>query len=92
MKTLHDGLPRVGGRRLTCSIADFERRCRVAIRNEQEQIGPDNALIALLSDAVRFTREHLDYVGSYLGEPIPGPDDERLTVNDPPLAGTQGER
>jgi hypothetical protein len=53
-------LPTVGGRRMECSNADFERRCLVAIGVEQEKIAPDNFLIALICDAVRCVREYTD--------------------------------
>jgi len=39
------------------TYADFERSCLVHIDEEQRRANPDNALIALLCDAVRLTRE-----------------------------------
>jgi indole-3-glycerol phosphate synthase len=53
-------LPEVGGRSIDCSNAMFERRCRLALKAEQEKISPDNALIAVLCDAVRIAREYTD--------------------------------
>lgn len=53
-------LPAVGGRRLDCSNAEFERRCLTAIYREQEKLMPDNAVIAVLCDAVRCVREYSD--------------------------------
>lgn len=55
MKEVH-----VGGRRLLRSLADFERACKVHIAEEQDKLNPDNALIALLCDAVRLAREQED--------------------------------
>lgn len=54
------GLPAVGGRRMDRSLADFERACRVLLMEEQERVSPNNALISVLCDAVRLSREHLD--------------------------------
>lgn len=39
------------------SIADFQRACAVHIGEEQRKAAPDTALIALLCDAVRCSRE-----------------------------------
>ena len=47
----------VAGDRMECSTAEFMLRCEVLIRHELEERAPDNALIALLGDAVRFARE-----------------------------------
>lgn len=49
-------LPEVAGR-LDRSYADFERACLVLLADEQRKPNPDNALIAVLCDAVRLTRE-----------------------------------
>lgn len=54
-------LPTVAGH-FNGTLQDFERRCRVHLIHEQEKINPDNALIALLCDAVRVKREYCDYV------------------------------
>jgi hypothetical protein len=45
------------------SLADFEIACGVYIDNQQQQVSPDNALIALLCDAVRLAREHARIAG-----------------------------
>ena len=55
-----EDLPEVGGRRLPCTLAHFERRCRVLLKLEQEKVAPDAALISVLCDAVRLAREHID--------------------------------
>lgn len=47
----------VGGRRMERSIADFARACEVLLADEQECACPNNALVAVLCDAVRLTRE-----------------------------------
>ena len=49
-------LPRVAGR-MECSNADFEYRCLICIADEQDKPLPDNALIAVLCDAVRLARK-----------------------------------
>lgn len=38
---------------MECSLADFARRLRLAIEEEQRKPNPDNRLIALLCDAAR---------------------------------------
>lgn len=43
--------------RMERTLADFERACLVHLENEQRRPNPDNALIAVLCDAVRLTRE-----------------------------------
>ncbi len=48
----------VAGERMDRSIADFVRACEVTIEDEQSKPAPDTALIALLCDAVRLTREY----------------------------------
>jgi hypothetical protein len=50
-------LPAVGGDRLERTLADFERACLVCLDDEQRRPNPDNALIAVLCDAVRLARE-----------------------------------
>ncbi len=52
-----DDLPSVEGVYMNRSIADFQRACRVRINEEQRKPNPDTALIALLCDAVRCSRE-----------------------------------
>ena len=58
---MNKDLPSVAGR-LDISIAEFEKRCLVHIRDEQEKIMPDNALIDTLCNAVRLCREYVDTV------------------------------
>lgn len=53
-------LPLVGGRRIYCTNAMFERRCLIYLNWEQRKIAPDNGLVALLCDAVRLVREYND--------------------------------
>lgn len=68
-----DGLPSVQGRRLTCSHNDFERSCRVMIM--EHQLDPDpSALIGVLANAVRLSREYVDYVRSRMPSSSPGQD------------------
>jgi len=50
----------VAGRRMLREVSVFERDCLQMIFDEQEKLAPDNALIALLCDAVRLAREHTD--------------------------------
>jgi len=54
-------LPKVEGG-LERSIEDLERACLVLIKDEQEKINPDNALIAVLCDSVRMGREYCGYL------------------------------
>jgi len=51
------GLPAIEGVFMNRSIADFQRACQVHIAEEQRRPNPDTALIALLCDAVRCSRE-----------------------------------
>lgn len=51
-------LPAVGGGRLPTSLAEFERRCRVLLRDEQAKPNPDNALVDALCNGVRLAREY----------------------------------
>ncbi len=62
-----DGLPEVGGRRLTRSLDDFEQGCRAELLRLQENHFADNSVISLLCEAVRLGREHADYVKNHLG-------------------------
>ncbi len=64
-------LPSVAGRRLSTSIADLENRCLVHLAEEQEKLMPDNALIAVLCDAVRLGREYADEMTGKVAESIP---------------------
>ena len=47
----------VAGDRMERNLGDFLCACEVSIIEEQEKLAPDNALIALLCDAVRLARE-----------------------------------
>jgi hypothetical protein len=47
----------VAGTYMDRSIADFQRACETHIAEEQRKPNPDTALIALLCDAVRCSRE-----------------------------------
>ncbi len=49
-------LPEVAGN-FNDTLENFERRCRIALKTEQEKILPDNSIVALLCDAVRLKRE-----------------------------------
>ena len=57
MNIQSNGLPSVVGR-MECSNEELEHRCLIYIGLEQEKIMPDNALIAVLCDAVRCAREY----------------------------------
>lgn len=61
--TVND-LPAIAGRRIECSNAIFEQRCLFYIQQEQEKIMPDNALIDLLCDGVRLSREYTDIMNN----------------------------
>lgn len=50
-------LPAVAGR-MECSNAEFERRCLICLAEEQDNLMPDNALIAVLCDGVRLARKY----------------------------------
>jgi hypothetical protein len=54
-------LPEVAGDRLLVSHADFEQSCKVLLAEEQEKILPNNAIVSVLCDAVRLSREHCHY-------------------------------
>lgn len=65
-----DRLPSVGGRALTeWTVADFERNCRILIRDEQEKPNCDTRLIAVLCNAVRLAREQTDMARSAITPP-----------------------
>lgn len=53
-------LPDVAGM-MDCSLAMHERRLRRQLAEEQRKASPDNALIAVLCDAVRCVREYVQY-------------------------------
>lgn len=69
-------LPHVAGDVCLRPLADFGRACEVHIDEEQRRPNPDNALIALLCDGVRLSREfaHVGVSpnpqGRYYGEPL----------------------
>jgi hypothetical protein len=46
--------------RLETTLAAFTQRCDRLLADEQEKIAPDNALIAVLCDAVRLAREYVE--------------------------------
>jgi hypothetical protein len=46
--------------RMERTLAEFEGACLVHLDDEQRRATPDNALIALLCDAVRLKREHVE--------------------------------
>lgn len=48
----------VAGESMERTLADFERACLAHLEGAQEELNPDNALIALLCDAVRLKREY----------------------------------
>ena len=52
-----EGLPVIGGTYMDRSIAQFTRACQVLIKEEQDRLAPNNALISALCDAVRVARE-----------------------------------
>lgn len=47
----------VGGSVMQRSVGDLVRACEVRLAEEVESAAPDNALVALLCDVVRYTRE-----------------------------------
>lgn len=50
-------LVQVAGTYMDRSIADFQRACETHIDEEQRKTNPDTAIIALLCDAIRCSRE-----------------------------------
>ena len=48
---------KIAGTYMDRSLNEFTRACEVYIEAEQAKLAPDKALIALLCDAVRLTRE-----------------------------------
>lgn len=63
-----DDLPRVAGRKLPTALYLHVRRALVIVAEEQRKPNPDSALIGVLCDSVRLTRELSDFIGF----PIPG--------------------
>ncbi len=59
----------VAGNRMERSVVDFVRACEAHIEVEQERADPDTALIDLLCDAVRFTRDQCGRVDIEPGRP-----------------------
>ena len=49
---------------MDCSLLDFARRIRIQIEDELKKISPDNALIALLSDAARLGWEQIKWANT----------------------------
>ena len=47
----------VAGVSMNRSLGSFIRACEVYIQKESQKLLPDNALVSLLCDAVRLTRE-----------------------------------
>lgn len=45
---------------LTTSHEQFERSIHVLLAEEQEKLNPNNALISVLCEAIRLSREHCD--------------------------------
>jgi hypothetical protein len=58
----------VAGDLLPSSLKNFERSCLVLIDAEQEKAAPDQAIVAVLCDAVRLAREHAP---RFVAEPDP---------------------
>jgi len=54
----------VAGRMMGKSLEEFEQACEVLIEAEQEKLQPDSAVIDLLCEAVRLSREFADRRGS----------------------------
>ena len=52
-------LPEVVGERVEGTLLDLDRRARRMIACEQEELCPDNALVAILCNTVRLIREHV---------------------------------
>lgn len=65
-------LPAVEGRMCEWSLNEFERRARIRIQREQERPLPDNALTAVLCNAVRLKREHADRMTATLNKVFSG--------------------
>ncbi len=59
------------------TLADFERACLTHIGEEQARPSPDNSLVAVLCDAVRLTREHVEALAARVlpVEPAPAQDE-----------------
>lgn len=66
----------VGGEFMERSIQDFVRACQVTLEREQAKPAPDTALIALLCDAVRLSRENERMAAS--GIPAAQPADDEI--------------
>ncbi len=62
----------VAGDYLPRSIASFERSVNVLLADEQRKPNPDNALIAVLCDAVRLARENVRLGTSHIEAPRAG--------------------
>ena len=53
-------LPDVSGS-YSGTLEGFEHRCRILLLNEQAKVSPDNALIGVISDAIRLVRDFCSY-------------------------------
>jgi len=61
-------LPEVAGRRMLMTHAQFERGCKLRLKEEQEKPSPDTHLVNLLCEAVRLSREHTDWATRPIGD------------------------
>ena len=59
----------VGGNQLLVSNAQFERSCNVLIWEEQQKLEPNNAIVDVLCNAIRLSREHCHVVSRPITEP-----------------------
>lgn len=57
--------------RMERSIAAFVNACDVHLADEQERPAPDNALIAVLCDAIRLAREYVELAASRTNLALP---------------------
>lgn len=62
-------LPSVAGR-MEMTHGDFQRACRVALRDIQEQPNPDTSLLRLLCEAVRCSQECCELARSAYGSRV----------------------
>lgn len=68
--------PLVAGDVMTRPIYEFVRACEHLLADEQQKANPDNALIAVLCDAVRLSREHVTLASWPAISPQPEPQGE----------------
>lgn len=76
----------VAGERMERTLDDFVRACEVLLDEEQSKVAPNNALIAVLCDAVRLTREYAKACGS------PWQDETVRSCGDCPLEAAEYSR